>query len=90
MTGHGFTTGGPTVLPQSRAAVLFDGPFTTPRLQHPEGVAVGPDGWIWAGSENGRILRIAPDGSTIEEVASTGGFTLVNFNRNSVNFRRLS
>ena len=39
MTGHGFTTGGPTVLPQSRAAVLFDGVFTTPRLQHPEGVA---------------------------------------------------
>ena len=73
---HGFTTGGPTVLPQSRASVLFDGVFSTPRLQHPEGVAVGPDGWIWVGSENGQILRIAPDGSAIEEVASTGGFTL--------------
>ena len=76
MTPHAFTTGGATVLPMSRAAVFFDGLFTTPRLQHPEGVAVGPDGWIWCGSENGQILRIAPDGSRIEEVASTGGFTL--------------
>lgn len=73
---HGFTTGGATVLPADRASVLFDGNFTTPRLQHPEGVAVGPDGWIWVGSENGQILRIAPDGSSIEEVASTGGFLL--------------
>jgi sugar lactone lactonase YvrE len=56
--------------------VLFDGIFSEPRLQHPEGVAVGPDGWIWCGSENGQILRVAPDGSQIEEVASTGGFVL--------------
>ena len=76
MMEHRFTTGGATLLPQSRAAVFFDGTFTTPRLQHPEGIAIGPDGWIWAGSENGQILRIAPDGSQIEEVASTGGFTL--------------
>ena len=44
--------------------MFFDGTFTTPRLQHPEGVAIGPDGWIWCGSENGQILRIAPDAST--------------------------
>lgn len=73
---YAFTTGGSTVLPPERAAVFFDGTFTTPRLQHPEGVAVGPDGWIWCGSENGQILRIAPDGSVIEEVATTSGFTL--------------
>jgi gluconolactonase len=76
MTTYAFSTGGDTVLPMSRARVFFDGTFSTPRLQHPEGVAVGPDGWIWCGSENGQILRIAPDASTIEEVASTGGFTL--------------
>lgn len=76
MIAHAFATGGATILPIERAAVFFDGTFTTPRLQHPEGVAVGPDGWIWCGSENGQILRIAPDGSGIEEVASTGGFLL--------------
>ncbi|MBN9057809.1 MAG: hypothetical protein J0H21_01240, partial [Rhizobiales bacterium] len=73
---HAFSTGGATVLPADRASVLFDGIFSSPRLQHPEGIAVGPDGWIWVGSENGQILRIAPDGSAIEEVASTGGFLL--------------
>ena len=76
MNAHGFSTGGPTILPSSRAAVFFDGTFSIPRLQHPECVAVGPDGWIWCGSENGQILRIAPDGSRIEEMASTEGFTL--------------
>ena len=76
MNGYAFSTGGATVLPASRAAVFFDGTFTSPRLQHTEGVAVGPDGWVWCGSENGQILRVAPDGSTIEEVVSTSGFTL--------------
>jgi sugar lactone lactonase YvrE len=76
MTTHGFTTGQTTVLPTARAEVFFDGTFSEPRLQHPEGVAIGPDGWIWCGSENGQILRIAPDASQIEEVARIGGFTL--------------
>lgn len=73
---HAFHTGAATVLSLSRASVFFDGVFSQPRLQHPEGVAIGPDGWIWCSSENGQILRIAPDGTRIEEVASTGGFTL--------------
>lgn len=71
-----FATAEKTILPADRAAVFFDGIFADPRLQHPEGVAVGPDGWIWCGSENGEILRINPTGETIECVASTGGFTL--------------
>lgn len=71
-----FATCPDPVLPDSAAVVFFDGLFTSPRLQHPEGVAIGPDGWIWCGSENGQLLRIAPDASRIEEVASTGGFTL--------------
>ncbi len=65
-----------TALPMTRATVFFDGIFTTPRLQHPECVAIGPDGFVWCGSENGEIMRIAPDGSAIEAVASTGGFVL--------------
>ena len=56
--------------------VFFDGTFSEPRLQQPEGVAIGPDGHIWCGSANGEILRIAADGSQIEQVATTGGFTL--------------
>ncbi len=76
MIRRGFTTGGRTVLALERASVLFDGIFSTPRLQHPECVAIGPDGYVWAGSENGQILRIAPDGAGIQEFATIGGFTL--------------
>src|SRR5580692_9554754 len=64
------------VLPMDRARVLFDGIFSEPRLQHPEGVAVGPDGWIWCGSENGEVLRIDAAGASNERVATTDGFTL--------------
>ena len=71
-----FSTADQTVLPMDRAHVFFDGIFPEPRLQHSEGVAVGPDGWIWCGSENGEILRIDPDSKTIECTVSTGGFTL--------------
>lgn len=71
-----FATAEKTTLPQAAARVFFDGTFSEPRLQHPECVAVGPDGHIWCGSENGEILRIDPEGAAIERVASTGGFTL--------------
>jgi sugar lactone lactonase YvrE len=73
---HSFATGQSTVLPIGRAEVFFDGVFSEPRLQHPEGIAIGPDGWIWCGTENGEILRIAPDSSRIELAARAGGFTL--------------
>lgn len=76
MSAMRFATAESPLLSQDRARVLFDGVFTTPRLQHPECVAVGPDGFVWCGSENGEVLRIAPDGSSIELVASTGGFAL--------------
>lgn len=64
------------VLPPQAARVFHDGIFGDPKLSHPEGVAVGPDGWIWTGNQDGDILRIAPDGSRAEAVASTGGFAL--------------
>lgn len=57
-------------LPLDRASTFFDG------LDHPEGVAVHPDGSVWTGGEAGQIYRIAPDGSAAEEIASTGGFAL--------------
>lgn len=65
-----------SILPVSAARVFFDGIFTDPKLSHPEGVAVGPDGYIWAGNQDGQIFRIAPDGSGFEIAAETGGFAL--------------
>ncbi len=64
------------VQPLTCAAVFFDGIFSEPRLQHPEGIAVDRTGHVWCGSENGEILRIAPDGSGIERMATTEGFVL--------------
>lgn len=64
------------ILPASRASVFFDGTVGPVRLNHPEGVAVAADGAIWCGGETGEIYRIDPDGSKIEQVATTGGFTL--------------
>ena len=75
MTGT-FAFSGEPILPPERASVFFDGIFSEPKLSHPEGVAIGPDGWIWTGNQDGDILRISPDGETMERVASTGGFAL--------------
>lgn len=45
-------------------------------LDHPEGVAVGPDGLLYAGGEAGQVYRIDPSTGRTEEVANTGGFVL--------------
>ena len=42
-------------------------------LDHPEGIALGPDGRVYAGGEAGQIYAVSEDG-TIDELASTGGF----------------
>ncbi|MGD1885634.1 MAG: SMP-30/gluconolactonase/LRE family protein [Cohaesibacteraceae bacterium] len=76
MAAFDFHRGQAPILPLQRASVFFDGTFAEPKLSHPECVALGPDGWIWAGNQDGDIVRIAPDGSTMEKVASTGGFAL--------------
>ena len=34
------------------------------------------DGSVWCGGERGQVFRIDPDGTSIEQVASTGGFCL--------------
>jgi sugar lactone lactonase YvrE len=75
MTADPFVRG-ETLLPVSRAAVFFDGQYSEPRVHHPEGVAVGPDGGVWCGNAEGDILRIEPNGRRIEKIASTGGFSL--------------
>ncbi|HVM19990.1 MAG TPA: SMP-30/gluconolactonase/LRE family protein [Egibacteraceae bacterium] len=64
------------LVPLDTVETLFDGTLTTPRLSHPEGLAVAADGAVWCGGENGEIYRIEPDGSALEVRASTGGFVL--------------
>jgi len=56
--------------------VFIDGTLTEPQLDHPEGVAVHPDGSVWCGGERGQVYRIDPAGDGLVEVASTGGFSL--------------
>lgn len=53
-----------------KTSVFIDG------LDHPECVAIHPDGSIWAGGEGGQIYRMEADGSGLREVANTGGFIL--------------
>ncbi|HZA45005.1 MAG TPA: SMP-30/gluconolactonase/LRE family protein [Rubrobacter sp.] len=64
-----------TVLGIGAARVFYDGLLAEPRLDHPEGLAVHRDGSIWCGGECGQIYRIEPDGSSMEQVVSTGGFS---------------
>jgi sugar lactone lactonase YvrE len=55
-----------------RSALQF---FAT-GLDHPEGVAVGRDGVVYAGGEAGQVYRISPDGSKVHTLGTTGGFCL--------------
>jgi gluconolactonase len=64
------------LLDGAAVSVFYDGTTTDPRLDHPEGVAVHPDGSIWCGGERGQIYRLDADGRSLVEVASTGGFCL--------------
>ncbi len=59
-----------------KARVFFNGIFSTPRVAHPEGVAVHRDGSIWCGTETGDLVRIAADGRSHQLMGSTGGFLL--------------
>ena len=43
-------------------------------LDHPECVATGPDGQLYAGGEAGQVYRVDADGA--REIANTGGFVL--------------
>jgi sugar lactone lactonase YvrE len=47
-----------------------------PGLDHPEGVAWGPDGKMYAGGEAGQVYRLSLENGTSETFANTGGFVL--------------
>jgi gluconolactonase len=54
-------------------AALDDFETLATGLDHPECVAVGPDGSLFAGGEAGQIYRVGVGGA-VDEIASTGGF----------------
>jgi sugar lactone lactonase YvrE len=64
------------LLADDAVSVFIDGTLSDPQLDHPEGLAVHPDGSIWCGGERGQIFRVEPDGSALTQVASTDGFCL--------------
>jgi gluconolactonase len=64
------------LLADDAVSVFIDGTVSDPQLDHPEGVAVHPDGSVWCGGERGQIFRVEPDGSGFTQVASTDGFCL--------------
>jgi gluconolactonase len=45
-------------------------------LDHPEGIATGPDGLLYAGGEAGQVYRIDPEAGSFAQIANTGGFVL--------------
>ena len=45
-------------------------------LDHPEAIALAPDGTLWCGGEAGQIYRIDPTSGQLDEIANTGGFVL--------------
>lgn len=45
-------------------------------VAHCEGIAVDPDGMLWAGDETGRLFRIDPSGGTADQVADVGGYAV--------------
>ncbi|MCJ8323383.1 MAG: SMP-30/gluconolactonase/LRE family protein [Hyphomicrobiales bacterium] len=64
------------LLSSDALSVFYDGIFASPRLAHPEGVAVHPDGSVWAGTETGNLIRIAADGKSAEGIVTSDGFLL--------------
>jgi sugar lactone lactonase YvrE len=64
-----------TILELGAARVFYDGILAEPRLDHQKGLAVHRDGSVWCGGERGQIYRIEADGSSIEQAASSAGFS---------------
>ena len=64
------------ILDSDKAKVYYDGIFSNPRLQHPEGVALDNEGFVYCGTENGEIMKIEKDKSKMECLANSGGFIL--------------
>src|SRR5258708_11629149 len=64
------------ILDLSRATIFYDGVSSNPPLNHAEVMAIASDGSVWWGGIAGELFRIAPDGSQMRLVASSGGCIL--------------
>ena len=53
-----------------------DGQVLAEGLDHPEGIAYGPDGMVYAGGEAGQVYRVDASDGTVVQLATTGGFVL--------------
>lgn len=64
------------MVPLEKAEIFFDGAFSEPQLDHPEGLAFAEDGSLYCGGERGQIFHIDAAGGRITQVGTTGGFVL--------------
>jgi sugar lactone lactonase YvrE len=69
----------PPAAPSSSGPLEFDTALSSLELlplpdgHGPESIIRGPDGLLYTGLKDGRIVRFRPDGSEMEQFASTGG-----------------
>ena len=60
----------PRIAPNDRLSGIRTLPYVGPG---PESVAVGPDGHLYTGLQDGRVVRMLADGSGVETFVQTGG-----------------
>jgi len=58
------------------AETVGSDPWLETRLDHPEDVALAPDGTLYAGGEDGQLYHVDPTENSVTELARTGGFVL--------------
>jgi gluconolactonase len=66
----------PETLMSSEPQAITSLSVVAPGLDHPEGVAWGPDGKAYAGGELGQLYRVSLQDGSFETFASTGGNVL--------------
>jgi sugar lactone lactonase YvrE len=64
------------IVPLEAADVVGSDPWLETRLDHPEDVAVAPDGTLYTGGEDGQLYHVDPTDGSVVELARTGGFVL--------------
>jgi gluconolactonase len=67
---------GDALVPLDEASTVGADPWLETRLDHPEDVAIAPDGTLYAGGEAGQLYHVDPATDSVVELAQTGGFVL--------------